>query len=104
MLFRNVHHQEQLWEISINIIKDFLSMTIFQRYGPAMGFEEDIEQGTLSGGGGRGGTNGASNGSPRDRQVTISEDKEGTPMITFKVMKDNEEEEMEEEMNGRVTD
>ena len=39
--FRSVKYQEQLWEISINIIKDWLSVMVLDQYGPTMGFEEE---------------------------------------------------------------
>lgn len=33
-LHRNKQIQEQLWEISVNIVKDFLSPEVLEKYGP----------------------------------------------------------------------
>ena len=32
---RNQSHQEQLWEISCNLLKDYLSPDILREYGPS---------------------------------------------------------------------
>ena len=32
---RNESHQEQLWEISCNLLKDYLSPDIWREYGPS---------------------------------------------------------------------
>ncbi len=32
-----------MWEISINIVKDWLSVSVLSQYGPTMGFEEEEE-------------------------------------------------------------
>ena len=34
MCHRNQTHQEQLWEISCNLLKDYLSRDIWREYGP----------------------------------------------------------------------
>ena len=33
--YRNVTHQEQLWDISCNLLKDYLSPDIWREYGPS---------------------------------------------------------------------
>ena len=86
-----MHHQDQLWEISINIIKEWLSRSILVKYGPAMGFEEEVESQQLE----SPSNEHIDETAGRDSRVTIAEGEEGTPMITFRVTKgDNEE------MNG----
>ena len=35
-VFRNESHQEQLWEISIKMIKEFLTPELLERYGPTL--------------------------------------------------------------------
>ena len=34
-MHRNLVHQEQLWEISCNLLKDYLSPDIWREYGPS---------------------------------------------------------------------
>ena len=89
IIFRNIHHQEQLWEISINIIKEWLSRSLLVKYGPSMGFEEEVESQQLI----KSSSNEDINETAgRNSRVTIAEGEEGTPMITFRVTKgDNEE-------------
>ena len=37
-LYRNTELQEQLWEISINIVKDWITPEILEKYGSRMEF------------------------------------------------------------------
>ena len=37
-LYRNTELQEQLWEISINIVKDWITPEILQKYGSRIDF------------------------------------------------------------------
>ena len=40
---RNEQHQEQLWEISVKILKDRLSPPVLEQYGPTLHSEERKE-------------------------------------------------------------
>ena len=47
MCHRNQTHQEQLWEVSCNLLKDYLSTSIWIGYGPKE-TEQQIEEGTTN--------------------------------------------------------
>ena len=89
-LYRSTQYQEQLWEISINIIKDWMSVGILDQFGPTMGFEEEGSRVTESP---------DLRAEDRDRQVTITEGESGISMITFR---SQEKEEEENEVNGVI--
>ena len=46
---RDEANQEQLWEISINIVKDYLSPEVLERYGTALPTGAPSEQADQSG-------------------------------------------------------
>ena len=43
-VFRDEKQQEQLWEISINMIKEFMTPEVLQQYGPALPVSSQEEQ------------------------------------------------------------
>ena len=48
MSHRNQIHQEQLWEISCNLLKDYLSPDVWREYGPSES-EQQTTEATASG-------------------------------------------------------
>ena len=40
-LYRNAELQEQLWEISINIVKDWITPEILEKYGSRIEFKQE---------------------------------------------------------------
>ena len=60
-----------------------------QRYGPTMGFEEHEEVYKQNDTGSS--QNGVDRENSRERQVTISEDNSGTPLITFKAVEEQDD-------------
>lgn len=88
ILFRSVKSQEQLWEISISIVKDWLSVLVLDQYGPTMGFEEEEEHK-------EGGENPTLSFND-DQQVLISEEG-GSTRISFRKNTIQEEEELNED-------
>jgi WW domain-containing oxidoreductase len=82
---RNVIHQEQLWEISISIIKDWLSFSVLHKYGAPMGVEEIVPLPSVN----LFSTSSRNNTEEETsaHQVLFQDTIQGTPLVTFNAAK-----------------